>query len=425
MTNDHALFPLINTAPLLCESQVCPENFLLKAEERPQSQKLPKQSGTFNLATLRTFTNTKAFATRAFLPDVHGTTPFSRLVSGFSQAQIPADIAILRPAPAFAWQCSSVVATMPKRKLGADKDAQKYYAVRAGFIPGVYLTWPTCQAQIAGFRGAQYKSFLSREDAEAFVKGQNPVGASEEKTDKFYAVAVGNPPGIYTDWDTASKAIVGVKGPKYKKFGTITEAKEFMKIHTKARAALQQAQEADDDADQPPAKKARTSGVGATNGAASGTTSKGALTIYTDGSSLANGRTGARAGVGVFFGAGDKRNVSERLLGEPQTNQRAELTAILRALQLAPQKQAVLIVTDSKYSIQCVTEWYATWQRNGWKTREGEVKNRDLVAAVRKLIDARDKAGAETGFRWVKGHASDAGNIAADRLAVEGASRAA
>lgn len=121
-------------------------------------------------------------------------------------------------------------------------------------------------------------------------------------------MAVGNPPGIYTDWDTASKAIVGVKGPKYKKFGTISEAKEFMKIHTKARAALAQRDEevvdGDDDAGQPPAKKARTSAVGTTNGAPSGT---GVLTIYTDGSSLANGRRGARAGVGVFFGPGDKR----------------------------------------------------------------------------------------------------------------------
>lgn len=83
-----------------------------------------------------------------------------------------------------------------------------------------------------------------------------------------------------------------------------------------------------------------------------------------------------------------------------------------------------MIMTDSKYSIQCVTEWYINWQRNGWKTRDGDVKNRDLVAAVRKIIDARDKVGSETEFRWVKGHASDAGNIAADRLAVQGASLA-
>lgn len=46
-----------------------------------------------------------------------------------------------------------------KRKVD-DKNAQKYYAVRAGVRPGIYLTWNECQAQIAGFKGAQCKLFF-------------------------------------------------------------------------------------------------------------------------------------------------------------------------------------------------------------------------------------------------------------------------
>ncbi len=42
-----------------------------------------------------------------------------------------------------------------KRRLDGDKNMQKYYAVRAGVRPGIYLTWIECQAQIAGFKGAQ------------------------------------------------------------------------------------------------------------------------------------------------------------------------------------------------------------------------------------------------------------------------------
>lgn len=49
---------------------------------------------------------------------------------------------------------------------------QKYYAVRTGKTPGIYLSWKECQAQIDGFSGAIYKSFLTREEAERFFNGE-------------------------------------------------------------------------------------------------------------------------------------------------------------------------------------------------------------------------------------------------------------
>lgn len=117
------------------------------------------------------------------------------------------------------------------------------------------------------------------------------------------------------------------------------------------------------------------------------------------------------------------RNVSERLAGPIQTNQRAELTAILRALEIAPPYQPVRIVTDSQYSINCVTVWSRSWERKGWKTATGEdVKNQDLVKAIRERVNEREEAGTETAFEWVKGHAKNVGNEAADRLAVAGSS---
>lgn len=61
------------------------------------------------------------------------------------------------------------------------------------------------------------------------------------------------------------------------------------------------------------------------------------------------------------------------------------------------------------------------WQKNGWKTKDGPVKNKDLVEAIRAKIDERTEAGTKTFFQWVKGHAADAGNVAADELAVNGA----
>ena len=91
---------------------------------------------------------------------------------------------------------------------------------------------------------------------------------------------------------------------------------------------------------------------------------------------------------------------------------------------MAGDAQAVEIRTDSKYSIQCVTEWYMSWVKNGWLTKMGGVvKNSDLVKAIRDRMDARDALGTLTHLQWVKGHASDPGNFGADELARQGAAK--
>ena len=70
--------------------------------------------------------------------------------------------------------------------------------------------------------------------------------------------------------------------------------------------------------------------------------------MYTDGACSNNGKPGARAGLGVYFGLNHKKNVSERLIGQ-QTNNRAELTAAIRAIEVAPNHFNLLIFTDSEY----------------------------------------------------------------------------
>jgi ribonuclease HI len=108
----------------------------------------------------------------------------------------------------------------------------------------------------------------------------------------------------------------------------------------------------------------------------------------------------------------------------PQTNQRAELAAILRALEIAPISRDVQIRTDSRYSIDCVTVWYRNWERNNWQTSlKKPVLNRDLVRDILTKIRERKALGTKTDFVWIKGHANEPGNIAADRLAVLGAQK--
>jgi len=118
------------------------------------------------------------------------------------------------------------------------------------------------------------------------------------------------------------------------------------------------------------------------------------------------------------------RNVSETLPGSRQTNQRAELTAVLRALEIVPRNRNVVVITDSRYAIDCVTSWHFNWKRNGWKTSAGKaVENKDIIENVLTRIEERDKLNVQTAFEWIKGHANHPGNVEADKLAVDGARR--
>ena len=89
---------------------------------------------------------------------------------------------------------------------------------------------------------------------------------------------------------------------------------------------------------------------------------------------------------------------------------------------MAPRDRDIVIFTDSKYSISCVTEWFKSWRRNGWLTATKKpVENKDLIEAILNKIDERFRLKAKTEFEWIKGHADDPGNVAADQLAVNGA----
>lgn len=54
-----------------------------------------------------------------------------------------------------------------------------YYAVRVGKTPGIYKTWEECKAQVIGYKGAIYKGFAEKQDAEDFLRG----GLSASSTD--------------------------------------------------------------------------------------------------------------------------------------------------------------------------------------------------------------------------------------------------
>lgn len=58
----------------------------------------------------------------------------------------------------------------------------KFYAVKKGVRPGVYLSWSDCQNQTKGFSGAVFKSFSTRQEAEAFIA---PLQSPENNDEKY------------------------------------------------------------------------------------------------------------------------------------------------------------------------------------------------------------------------------------------------
>ena len=129
------------------------------------------------------------------------------------------------------------------------------------------------------------------------------------------------------------------------------------------------------------------------------------LTYYTDGSCAPT-----NPGPGGFAVTQNGLPIS---LGREEwtTNIRMEGEAIYAALDCANGYQCT-VYTDSEFWINVLTKWAPGWKGRGWKKSSGEIKNLDLV---QKLYAAYVDSDAR--LVWVKGHADDAGNIAADEWA--------
>ena len=131
--------------------------------------------------------------------------------------------------------------------------------------------------------------------------------------------------------------------------------------------------------------------------------------LFTDGACQGNPGPG---GWGVLLRYG---GVEKELSGaEPATtNNRMELTAVIRGLEALKRPCRVLVTTDSQYVRNGITDWIRRWRRNGWRTADRQpVKNSDLWRRLDEVA-----AGHEVEWHGVKGHAGHPDNERADRLA--------
>lgn len=143
------------------------------------------------------------------------------------------------------------------------------------------------------------------------------------------------------------------------------------------------------------------------------------VNIYTDGSCINNGKSGAMASLGVWVDGFPEICLSERIVSEPQTNQVAELRAIERALEVGVNFNKINILTDSKYAMNCVTVWCLNWERNGWKSSKGKSPiNMELIRRVIGRLRCMESDGKSISFTYIPGHSGNEGNEAAHRLAM-------
>lgn len=213
---------------------------------------------------------------------------------------------------------------------------------------------------------------------------------------KFYAIAVGKKPGIYTSWPAAHTQVKGFPGAKYKGFQTRQEAEQWLENPpTHAPTA-------------PGARAAKKISM-----APADTSPKpGEITIYTDGGARFNPGPGGYGVVQIYNGE------TKELSGgfKHTTNNRMELMGCIVALRdLEHRDKPVTVYSDSQYVVNGITKgWAKGWRKRGWiKSNKQPAINPDLWAELLELVE-----GLNIIFRWVKGHAGHPQNERCDELAV-------
>jgi len=197
---------------------------------------------------------------------------------------------------------------------------------------------------------------------------------------RYYAVLKGRNPGIYTNWLECQKQVDGFSGAVFKSFGNKNDAEFFIS-----------------QSEQHKVSKSETSSFEG-------------FKVWTDGS-FRDGKAG--------YAVVDENGLVHYGSVYPPTNNRGELTGILRALQIY-NKRPLIIHSDSQYSIKTLTEWIFLWKKRygddpkNWKTSTGkEVLNVDILTKIQPLIK-------EVSFVHVRAHRGDTFNEIADRWADKG-----
>lgn len=344
------------------------------------------------------------------------------------------------------------------------------------------------------------------------VSAFSPIQSQQRHQEKYYAVARGKGVGVFRSWAEAQPLVVGVVNARYKSFPTRDEAEAFVRnesVGAQLAASIRRAAATDDSSVQGPlvssgslsSSAMPTSTFGASSSRSAYPTTDylkhqrltPPLVAYTDGACPNNGTPSARAGYGVYYPK--KENFS--LIPLPadisrpvpatlnQTNNVGELMAVIAAVKQITERdrsgnssdddsalaqrrrQPLIIYTDSQYCLNGATKWLKGWAAKGFDKKksngansensETTLKNAGLWRELDALLSERKtqmekglttQSGAErtlgaksvrddcamsatearqmaekyaVQFVHVRGHQGIEGNEMADQLAVRGA----
>lgn len=134
--------------------------------------------------------------------------------------------------------------------------------------------------------------------------------------------------------------------------------------------------------------------------------------IFTDGACSGNPGKGGWGAILRYGGVTKELSGGER----ETTNNRMELTAVIKALEALKEPCEVTLTSDSKYVIDAITQrWVYNWKRNGWRKADKKpALNVDLWELLLGLLERH-----RVTFVWVKGHAGHPENERCDQLAVQ------
>ena len=141
----------------------------------------------------------------------------------------------------------------------------------------------------------------------------------------------------------------------------------------------------------------------------------GVTNVYTDGSAVPNPGKGGWGVVVVRNG----EKIAEKYGSEPETtNNRMELRALIEGFKLLAANSQSIVRSDSQLCVRTITEWAPKWRQDGWRRRQGPIKNLDLVKKLLQVYEAHPQCSVQ----WTPGHSGDRWNEYADRLAAKGSS---
>jgi ribonuclease HI len=213
---------------------------------------------------------------------------------------------------------------------------------------------------------------------------------------KYYVVWEGRETGIFENWATTQKHTTGHKNARFKSFKTRQEAEDAFAagdVNQSEKAGVKNQTEKPAISDEYE------------------------VSIYCDGSCDPNpGEAGS--GLAVYHG----QDLVEACYGlyEPNgTNNTAELNALLTALNKASDTiesgATTQILSDSSYSINCITIWAASWEQKAWVRKNNPLKNLDIIQPAYEVYKNIE---TKVHIAHVSAHTGIEGNEVADRMAM-------